>query len=1116
MTDILSLQDERQIFTWNQKTPKSIDVCTHELIREQFLSRPHAPAVCSWDGNLTYTELEELSSRFARYLSIIGVGPRVLVPLLFSKSKWTIVAMIAVLKSGGAVVPLAPSMPRDRVKAIVCQTNAKLALASQDCVETYGTLFDSMFVVNAESISNLLNHKYELDQPLSIPDPSSIAYVLFTSGSTGVPKGAIIEHRSLSTSAVSSGPALGFEGQSRTLQFSSYTFDVSILEIIWTLVWGGCVCVPSEQQRMDSLIDTMNGMEVTLAFFTPSLLDILPLGNAETLTTIITGGEKPSPSTVQRLSGKFRIIPVYGPCECSVISSAFDTSKRTFQLGDLGTPVGCRFWIVRPDDFNQLSPIGEVGEILIEGPIVGRGYLADGEKTKAAFVQNPHWATAQNNGTFFPMYRTGDLAKYTRDGEFCFVGRKDNQVKLRGQRFELDEVEVHLRGCFSNTPYVPRGIALIASPSGIDVPLLVAFILFDGDDTAGYLDWDKKDGPSIETSPAQQQRFASLISHGRTELMRLLPGYAVPTFYIPLRSAPLTMNGKIDRKRLQQMVSAVSAEEIEQFQTPAPEYQPPSSSMEKRLQELWRPLLGVPDIGVNDNFFRLGGNSLLAMQLSTTARTEGLSLTTDTIFVNPVLVNMARATVSLSKNEDLEVAQLSLFAEEERGQILEQAALQCQMPLKLIEDVYPTTPQQSFFIHGGINSGSFQRQSVYLLPKSLDLERFIHSWEILATTFEILRTWMVYHLSKSGYLQVVVKKGLRWRRGKSLKDDLEQEDKHIMGVGEPLYRFGLIEDDELDQKYLVLSVQHAVYDAWSLTELFQKLEYVYKNGSCPVPELKHNRFIKWVLELDRDAAITFWKSYLADVDTKAFGTAGPDQPVFCDSTRTRHVSLENYLHNTWAVSTRVHVALAITIANLLDCHDVIFEVFGNGRSVDLAGVEVLMAPTLTAYALRVHINPSDTILELATRIQEDLGSFTKFGQFNLQNIAKISPEISRTCMNAIRLNVLPTLTAPAATQLHLPVIWGQSAISRQLRLTCTITPTGISLEAAFDKHIIPSKRADELLRKFELAFHQVSVASEDQTVSDIDLRGFEALTDSDILESITQKSQAVRSRMLVS
>ncbi|OOF99138.1 hypothetical protein ASPCADRAFT_127703 [Aspergillus carbonarius ITEM 5010] len=1111
-------------FPWNQPCPEERQACTDQLITEASLLHPLYPAVCAWDGSLTYAELDELSSQLAYRLATTGRKPG-FVPICITRSRWVIVAMLAVLKAGGTAVPLSPSLPLGRCAAIVNQLNASMALVSHDCAETYGKYIDNLIVVDRELIGSPTGSMQAVLEN-SLSTPTTVAYLLFTSGSTGTPKGVRIEHRQLSTSALASGKAIGFDNQSRTLHFASYTFDAAILEIIWTLVWGGCVCVPSEQQRSNDLAEAMKAMQVTHAFFTPPMLKMVPAEEVSTLHTVISGGETPDHREVRSLCDRgLRVLLVYGPCECTVVASLLEASTEGYQTGDLGTPVASRFWLVNPNNVNKLVAPGQVGEIVIEGPIVGQGYLDASEQTQsmAAFLRDrPAWAhqnpTEETSPPFFRMYRTGDLAKSTEDGRLCFMGRTDNQVKIRGQRLELHEVEIHLGNRLAHKDYgVHQAIVVKASRN-----TLAAFILVQEDEAVGRLVWDRanNDVPLVETSPVERQRFVALVSEAESQLKQLVPSYAIPSVYIPLHNMPLTMNGKTDRKRLQEMISYLSIQDLHAFRSvPLPD-QRPFTAMELRLQELWKPLLGAVTVGLQDHFFRLGGDSLTAMRLVVAARHQGLALTTDGIMQHPTLADMAAATSVVDNTPDIHVRPFSLLRHANVHEVRQETAVQCRVSANDIEDIYLATPQQIFFIEGGAASQEFQRQSVHLLPKSVDLDRLLHAWTLVAERYEILRTRLVYSLTRGhdGYLQAVIKKGLALRRGNSLQEDLTQDQRRAMGLGDALYRIGIIEDEILGAKYLVLTVQHAVYDAYSLFHLFADLNYAYQGGAWAAdPEMRFNQFIKFVEDMNRETAKKFWISYLADVETKALVSVRNDEPVMADTSLKRRIALRGSLTRGGraTVSVCLTLALAITLTGMLKCKDIILEVFDSGRTVNLPGVEDLIAPTLAAYPLRVGVKQTDKVIELMRRIQQDLSRTAVFSQLQIQNIGKINRRLYELCTHSVRVNIVPALRGREKPMLSLPLLWGQSAITRSLRLTCNLTPTGVDLEVAFDRRLVEVEVADELLRKWELALYQICRADGDQIVGDVNQDMFRDLAgQSSLVDSINEASSAAKARML--
>ncbi|RAK74444.1 acetyl-CoA synthetase-like protein [Aspergillus fijiensis CBS 313.89] len=1105
-------------WTTNLTPPVSHDYCAHDLIGAQCRAHPDAPAISSWDGEMTYRELNALSTRLADYLIAHGVQAEVLVPILFAKSQWMIVALLGVLKAGGGVILLAASTPEHRLQQVLDQAQSPIVLASASCGAVSGHILRGTHVVVVDD--DFLAQCSSSSGSTARCGPHNVAYVAFTSGSTGAPKGAVVEHRSLCTSALEFIKTVQLDPRVRMFQFSAYSFDIAVLEIVFTLLCGGCICVPSEDERMNAPVASMVRMRVTHAFFTQSLLPSLDLHQVPTLRVVLTGGETPKEHTVRQLVQSFQVYGVYGPCECAVVAAVV---RGAHSETDLGAPSGCRLWIVDRDDPNRLCGSGETGELVIEGSIVGRGYLADRARSREFFIAPPAWMRALNVDPVGRLYRTGDMARYDEQGKLWFRGRQDSQVKVNGQRLELGEVEARLQTelqCLREDVFCVLAM-LIAGHTGGGGP-------------------GEKRGPVLMA----QRRFDAMVVAMRSRLRASLPAYAIPSLYIPIRSVPVTVNGKTDRERLLAILAQLPASEARRFTGPSSTDARALTltGPEKQLRDAWAAVLRTMEIGPKDNFFSLGGSSILAMELVSQAGKRGLHLTVNQVLLHPLLADMAAAAVPDSFAEPQtsvahDLPAFSLLLDSEREVLLHKASNDCQVPVAEVEDIYPATAQQIFSIHAGITSRSFQMQAVYALPAMLDEQRFARAWDRLAQTHEILRTHMIRHPSGSGYVQVVVKTGagLAWRRGTSLQHYLEEEHEHIVGTGDPLFRLGIVKDEQTQGKYLVMTVNHAGYDAWSLSQLFLALRQAYVSDGCPPPSppgLKYKTFIRQIVAMDRDAATRFWTHHLKGVDTRPFPPVAMDksQPVNCDTLLTRLVRLDGQSPGPMALSTLVNAAWAVTFAEILHCPDIILGVFGHGRCADLPGVGDLIAPTMTAYPLRIRVLPGQTVGTLCRQIQADTAAITAYEQFHFRNIARISPEIMGLCMSAVRLNLLPKLeaAAPSSTAgttaqsaLPLPLLWGQLAVNLPFRLSCTLGPPGVQIEAIFDLAIVAVSTVEEVLRKFECALLQLhlapmAVAGESPRVDEICLDGWASLSASALTESITAASEEAKRQMLVS
>ena len=544
--DPFTLRDFEQIRRWNFPFPDKADACVHDLLLQHARDSPNSPAVCSWDGNLTYAELEKASFSLAHYLNALGVGPEVLVPVCFKKSVYTIVAMVAILRAGGAFVPMDPSHPKDRLQAIVRKVNAKIIVASPDTAH----LFEGTAITTVSLSSSLLESLPPLVDCLPFcVRPDNAAFVLFTSGSTGSPKGIVQEHTSVSTSSIAHGRAMYMNSKSRVLQYAAYTFDVSMMDIFTTLIYGGCVCTPSEEDRMGNIAGIMNAMHVNWVLFTPSVAGLIVPEDVPELQTLALGGEAVTKENVHRWAGKVRLLNCYGPAECAA-STINLIDPRNSRPGTIGRAFGCGLcWLVDQTNHNRLIPIGAVGELLVEGPTLARGYLEDMEKTKAAFIKSPEWLYENSSRRPRRLYKTGDLVRYNSDGTLDFIGRKDLQLKVRGQRVELGEVEHHL------SMYPGIALSIAASPqSGSYSKSLVAVIQLQQE--AITL---SSTNTAIHLLPKTRLDAARIsIPELALYLKSKLPSYMVPNHWLVVEKLPLSVSGKIDRKFVNQWLIGIS------------------------------------------------------------------------------------------------------------------------------------------------------------------------------------------------------------------------------------------------------------------------------------------------------------------------------------------------------------------------------------------------------------------------------------------------------------------------------------------------------------------------------------------------------------------------------
>ena len=546
--DFVTEEDRQKMMAWNPKNPYGQMNCMHYLVEAVARAMPASEAVCAWDGSLTYTQLDALSSLAAQQLVEAGVGRGVYVPFAYEKSLWTVVATFAILKAGGAFVPLDPTHPTARLKEILNSIDASVVVTSDSLASAFEGLVKHVVVVSARTVS--LQRRTEADDfyPATV-GPQDPIFVLFTSGSTGQPKGMIHEHGAICTHAITHGEAMGYHG-ARVLQFAAHTFDVAIIDIFTTLLFGGCICIPSEEDRRSNIVGVINSMKADYAILTPSFAGLIEPTEVPTLKTLAIGGEALPQDRIQQWAEKVSLLQIYGPAEVG-ICMIMHMHPRNTRPETVGYPLrNSSCWLVDPGDPNCLVPIGAVGELVVAGPSLARGYLKNEAKTRSSFLDNLAWADCMKlkAGRF---YKTGDLLRYNTDsfdGSYDFVGRKDAQIKLRGQRMEPGEVEHHIASI--------QGVAIsmvVRPEQGCFAGELVAVVQMRSTESS-----------RVRNEPINLALHQSLsIDTIKRHLLRALPGYMIPTACLVVTSMPLVPSLKIDRRRVNTWLVGMESRPLE-------------------------------------------------------------------------------------------------------------------------------------------------------------------------------------------------------------------------------------------------------------------------------------------------------------------------------------------------------------------------------------------------------------------------------------------------------------------------------------------------------------------------------------------------------------------------
>lgn len=1063
-------RDLDDIWGWNHTLPPSYSFCMHDVISEQARKYPNKEAISSWDGDLTYAQVELYSTSVAWSLKEMVVELHDVLPVCFEKSRWTIVAVLAAMKAGATFVLMDPTLPLARLQNMAKQVGAKVMLTSREQHDLSTSIIPNgkHIVVDADKF-NCSSNLQSLPELAPVPS-SALMYIIFTSGSTGTPKGVKISHETYTSSAIPRAEAVGYADDSRVLDFASYAFDVSIDSMLLTLGNGGCLCIPSDEDRMNDINAVIRRMQVNYAGLTPSVARILDPDVIASLSGLGLGGEAVSATDVNLWGQDARIIIGYGPCECTIgctINSSAATGRNYISIGKGN---GATIWIVDPSDHESLMPVGAVGELLVEGPIVGQGYLNDPDKTATSFIKNPLWLIGGHRnypGRQGRLYKTGDLGRYDPDGSggIVFAGRKDAQVKLRGQRVELGEIESQLR---TGLPSEASVIAEVIVPLGSGgQPTLVAFLAAQS--TKGR----EHDDLMLAELPGE---LTDMLSEADAGLSKVLPRYMLPTAYIPVNYIPVLISGKIDRKRLREFGATVDLRQLDQATSGHAPRQ--LSGLEQRLRYAWSHTLKIDEATIQptDNFFALGGDSLMAMKLVIVCKEQGLDLTVANIFGQPTLSAMAGVVEVCKSQARMETPAFSMLAQTVDSARLVASHI-CESNPDDIEDIYPCTPtQESLFTFSIKSTKTYVAQRIACIPAHVSLEAWKTAWERVVKASPILRTRLA-QLQDPGLQQVVLNESISWTHWTDLAQYLETDRNEKMNLGQGLARYAIVKQPGDGQRYMVWTVHHVLYDGWSEPLILKEVKNALQDREIENPSPIRN-FVKYVREVDGTAMREFWRRELK-------GAVGPQFPRLPsrdylptpDAMVEHYVPLEGSAASPFTAATLIRGAWALVASQYTGSDDVVFGETLTGRDIPLSGVESIVGPLIATLPVRIQIDRAGTAKSYMQAVQQTMLARTSYQHMGMQNIRKVSQDAQHACEAGTGLVIQPE-PEPVCGELG----FDQGDVVREalnfnpypLMLACGIQKGGFRVCASFDSSLIDVAQMKRVLVQLEVACAQLT------------------------------------------
>ena len=1078
----MTSQDLDQIWEWNSTAPSAAESCITDIIRERSLEQPDSPAIHAWDGEISYRELNRLTSILARLLVERGVGPEVFVPVCFEKSKWTTVALLGVLKAGGAFVLLDPHLPEFRLRAIIDQVKPTLALSSPSQLELTKRLIPETIKVD----SGLFQSNKEIDFHPAI-DLSSAAYVIFTSGSTGTPKGAIITNRNVASVSEQALP-LNLTKESRVYDFVSYSFGLSLVNVLPTLAAGGCVCVPSEQDRKSHFASSLTSLKATHVWLTPSIAETLSPEQVPTLKMMGFGGEALRVKDVLPWWEHVEVRNGYGASECSTLISVKFNPSDPENACQVGPGVGITPWVVDPEDHNKLVPVGCVGELLVEGPHIGRGYLDDPEKTAAFFIENPEFLTrgsSKRPGRRARLYKTGDLVQYDEHGSLTCLGRKDVQVKIRGQRVELGEVEFQVKEVFPEASQLAAEV--IVPQGGVGEPMLAVFLLTE------HVTRDTEN--TIEVGSTQATLF-SIPQDAEKVLFDRLPSYMVPTIFLALSKLPMTATGKTNRRELRNIGAVFSIQRLAEMRTATQtEKRKPSTPMQQQIQAIWATILNLDPqkIGLNDNFFKLGGNSVSTIKVVGEARKTGIQILVQDMFDHPELHALSSRALRREGLEAKAVAPFALLDQNtDISALLDDVSSQCHVGTSEIQDIYPCSPlQEGLFALAVKRPGDYVMQLVVDLSHEVDVNRFREAWLEVVRNTAVLRSRTIQQ-DDLGLLQVVLNEGIGWTATSDFDRYLETDRKRIMQLGEPLTRYAIIQDNAGISRSFVWTIHHAIYDGWMIPLIVDIVNRAY-HGDELEQGPQFQTFIHYIQSRDRAEMEIYWKQALEGSVSTPFPALplSADEPS-CDGVAEQQIS-SGTTHSEFTESTILRAAWALVAGRMTNLDDVVFGVTVSGRSTPVPGIDRMSGPAIATVPLRTRFSGTQTVLDYLKNVQQQATDMIPYEQMGLQHIAKLSPEALQATKFQTLLLVQPQENTTIRNEIGK---WQFGDDQEQWFNTYALTlevyldqddPGKKIVKAFFDSRAIESEMVQRLLGRLERVIHQLERARPGQVLDEIEV-----------------------------
>ncbi|CEI67502.1 Nonribosomal peptide synthetase 12 [Fusarium venenatum] len=993
---------------------QKVSGCLHDVVLQHSLTRPNAPAVCSWDGDITYVQLATLVQRLKTYLVNLGVGPGTVVPVVLEKNHWAPVIILAVLQAGASFAPLDCQDPAT-ARSTIDYLNPHVVLATETAWKDLSTLAINLVIINDTFFAMLTPYVSAIGKDVT-PDHAACIFVTPKKS-----RSIFFTHASLLSTFIAQAQPFKLTSESRVLQLSAFNVDISLVEILGTLVHGGCVCVPHPHDRAHDVAGAMARMDVTWSYMTSLLARKINPDSVPSLRTLCFRTRRLDPDTYMPWLEDHDVLVAYGaPDICPLGISVTKVTKES-NLNVISPPVTGRFWVLNPENPKKLMPVGAIGELAIDSPLATPHHFALDKPLLA-----PETCSSPDEKPRARYLKTGHRVRYLDDGTVQFISSVRDEVKVSGSNVDVAQVEQIMRRCLGTGIDVVVD-SITTRDSG---PLLAAFLelgpqAFQQHETLRDLSPETKE----KTYIAKKMFETALESSSARDR---LPRYCIPSVFIPVRSFPMSTSLKVNRRKLQRMVSDLSTHDVlHMSRVPNPgeiqriiiSQKPlPMTGPEETMREHWASIIGisVSAIKSSSSFFSVGGNKFLAAQLVVTCRKAGLYLSLTDLLSGASLTEICRSSESSTRKQTKikTLAAKKLDMRFVKDVIVPQ--LHCSSPDVL--DFAEASSQQV----QGLELGMFRtRADIVCLALRfngpVDPSRLETACRSLAKMHAILNVAFVTHehrlyqvhcaSSTPPFMTISCPPG-------SLDDATQNIIKENQNLSfdptVPVTKFTFLNSDS--QGSLVIRLSKTQTDDVSAHLLIHDLASLYDGDSTQdIPRSSYLDYTR-ASRVSYQQGLEYWNCQLDNAKmTKIIASTRPTPPASVSEIRTlkQTTSLGHLAPYGMTPDAALKAAWAIVLSTISSTHDVLF-----GEAIQCQSPSPdIIGPMSNILPVRVQFPTShSTPLDLMNCIQLQRQSHARYETFGIQElVSKCTPWRSCTRFSTIVQNYVPGLLDGSST-----------------------------------------------------------------------------------------------------